>query len=63
MNTKTSRMIERYARVNGVSFSRAASELGRKRRQRCRPVDTRTRAEVEAERFERMKAQRQDIYG
>ena len=63
MKVAVSRKIERFARVNGMSFARAASLLAKRgaavRRSR---VNRKTEAEINEERFQRMKAQRSDLY-
>ena len=63
MDTRTARKIERYARVNGISFSRAASEL-QARAVRARMARRRRKSDEERnhERFERMRAGRPDLY-
>lgn len=63
MKTSTARKIERYARVNGLSFQRAASELA-KRGAKVRQfrATKKSAEEVNRERFEQMKAGRPDLY-
>ena len=58
-----SRKIERFARVNGISYVSAASILGKrganaKRRKACR----KSAEEINQERFEKMKAQHSYLY-
>lgn len=64
MNTRTARKIERYARVNGLSFRRAASELAKRgAKLRQYRATKKSAEEVNRERFEKMKAVRPDLYG
>lgn len=55
--------IERYARANGMSYARAAAEMGKrsgvKRRATAR---RRTRAEDNDRRFQEMRKSRPDLY-
>lgn len=63
MNTATARKIERYARVNGLSFSRAASELASRGARKRQSQKRRTEAAArEQKRFEEMRAKRPDLY-
>jgi hypothetical protein len=63
MNSRTARKIERYARVNGCSFERAASELG-KRGAKVSNFGRKAKSaeQINQERFEQMKASRPDLY-
>lgn len=63
MNTQTARKIERYARVNGMSFAQAASEIGR-RGARARQAKARRKsaAEINQVRFEKMRASQPQLY-
>jgi hypothetical protein len=58
-----SKRIERYARVNGISYQRAASILGKHGAARRRAKARRkSEEEINQERFEQMKASRPDLY-
>lgn len=63
MDTRTARKIERFARVNGVSWSRACSEFAKRgavaRRAKAR---RKTDAEVNDERFRAMRAAQPMLY-
>lgn len=55
--------IERYARANGMSYSRAAAEMGKRSGARRRAqASRRTRAEENDRRFQQMRKCRPDLY-
>jgi hypothetical protein len=63
MTTSVSRKIERYARVNGISYQRAAAILGAHGAARRKAKARRkTEAQINDERFERMRESRPDLY-
>lgn len=63
MTVAISRKIERYARVNGISYSHAASIMGKRSGAKRRAkAHRKSEAEINAERFEKMKAGRPDLY-
>ena len=63
MSVGISSRIERFASVNGISYSEAASILG-KRGAAKREADARRkkRAQINKERFEKMKEARPDLW-
>lgn len=62
MNARTSRMIERHARANGLSFYEAASALAKRKRRSKRQAPAKTEAQINDERFQAMRQRRPDLY-
>jgi hypothetical protein len=63
MDTRTARKIERYARVNGMSWQRACSEFGKRgAAARQRKARQREAAEENEARFQAIREARPDLY-